>query len=216
VARRRRIDPLVVVGLIGLALFGGVVWWFTSQTPPREEPQPLPAVVDAGVSDLATERVDAGPSEPDLLSEKRPRTRRGRLVKRELERKRMAQKGGLGGRAGAEASEKVNVVLSPSESAAALSGTFARKLRGVRVVPTASRGWYVTLKMQSGGTGDAAWVRCSATLSELPDKKLGGALSARADVTGEGADRDELIEDAADACAASLAQDVSAWIRQRG
>jgi hypothetical protein len=208
---RKRLDPLKLIAVLGVLLFGAVIWWFSGHAPPNDELIPLPPPRTT----LDTEpALDAGvvlADEPDPVPERQPRTRRGRLVKRELEKKRLAERGGLGGGGDVSASE-TPVVLSGDSAA---QRVFARKLRGVKVTSSASRGYFVSLKIQSGGSSESAWVKCSATIAELPQKKLASALSARAEVAGEGTDRDELISDASDACMASLAQDVSAWIRAK-
>lgn len=207
---RKRLDPLKLFALLGLLLFGSVIWWFSSHAPPDDELIPLPPPRPSPDTEPA---LDAGvvlSEEPDPVRETNPRTRRGKLVKRELEKKRLAERGGAPSGGADVGADDTPVVLSGDSGA---QRVFARKLRGVKVMASASSGFFVSLKTQSGGSDASAWVKCSATIAELPQKKLASALSARADVAGEGSDRDELIRDASDACMASLAQDVSVWIR---
>jgi hypothetical protein len=84
-----------------------------------------------------------------------------------------------------------------------------------QVVTDASSGFYVTIKGESGGNANNAFMKCGASISRLPGHHLGGSLSARADVAGEGTSKAELLSDATQACGSSLADDVNAWLRRQ-
>ena len=107
----------------------------------------------------------------------------------------------------------IDVVLTGDSG---LRRMFQKQLGGVRVVNDGARGFQLSLRIDTGsGKGDAVFAKCSAAISELPNRKLVASLSTRADAggDGDGSDREELKTAAIDACAGSLADDVSKWMR---
>lgn len=210
---RRASDPLkVLVFLLLLAAIGFVVYIALDDPPPThvEEPQ-LPEVGAPVVEPVA-------PPDDDALAklDKKPATtKKGKLMKSALKKK-------LAEDAAKKPQSEVTKVAMGGGPAVALSGdaamkkAFARKLRGTRVLEERAidRGHLLSLRSDTGaGKGGAIYAKCSAAISELPQRKLVASLSARADVSGDGMNHDELKAEAKDACAASLADDVGAWLR---
>lgn len=73
-------------------------------------------------------------------------------------------------------------------------------------------GYAATIRVDVDSEGSAVTVRCDAALARLPGRNVVGSLKARADVEGDGASPGELAEDAANACAEALADDVAGWV----
>lgn len=99
----------------------------------------------------------------------------------------------------------------------ALSRSFARGLDRLDVRGRSDSGYLVSVfvddaKHTKTGEGDDVTVRCRLSIAQLPKKNVLASLKARADASGEGTDVDELLGDAADACGATLAKDLSAWV----
>jgi hypothetical protein len=100
-----------------------------------------------------------------------------------------------------------------------LLGAMTRRLRDrVAAIPRRSaRGAYavsVHVDRRSRG-GDDVTVSCRATIAAEPRHSIAGSLSARAEVTGEGIDADELADDAVSACADDLVAALDQWLRRR-
>jgi hypothetical protein len=183
--------------------------------PPRVEPP-----VDAGPLEVPAFEVLA------KIEEKPVTTKKGRLMKDRM-KKRLEERSGASGSKGG-ASGGGTKVATGGESASidvALTGdaelrrAVQKKLRGgVRVVDEgAGSGRYLaSLSMTTGeAKGGVIYAKCSAAMSELPQRKLVGSLSNRADVSGEGSDDNELRAAAKSSCADSLADDVAQWVRAR-
>ena len=92
----------------------------------------------------------------------------------------------------------------------------AGKLRGLRVVDNGADAAYsVSLRVEKGQNRDGTvFAKCSGAIAQMPGNRLIGGLASQADVGGGGS-RSELERDATDACAASLAEDLVAWVRAR-
>ncbi len=208
--------PLKVVsGVMLLAVVLGIFLITTDDVPP---PERVHISVDAGPSGLPAFEVLA------KIDEKPVTTKKGRLLKDQM-KKRLAggtppPKVGGGGTSGGG-----NKVATDSSVDLALAGdaelrrALQKKLRGsVRVVDeNAGTGrWLASLSMTTGeGKGGVIYAKCSAAMSELPQRKLVGSLANRADVSGDGANDDELKAAAKSSCADSLADDVAQWVRSR-
>lgn len=211
----RRPDPLKVILLLLLLAVGTIVV-VVSTTDPVVEPapapvEPAPPTVEPAVA------VAPDPALEEKLAKKPVSTKKGKLLKKELERRAAAAgKRGTGKGDRAEpsgtrvAAAGVDVILAGD---ATMRRAFANKLRGVHVVEGAERGFFLSLKNDTGASGGEGFAKCTAAVSALPQKKLLASLSARADVAGEGMSAQELKDEASAACAASLADDVSSWLR---
>ncbi len=190
---RKRPDPLLVVALLLLVCAAVVVVW-VGRSPGVVEPPPGPASLPVEAPK---------PPDPDLESkiDKKPaRTRKGRLLKRALKKRAAAEK-----KIASAAGEAHTVALSGDP---ALLHALQKRMRGVEA---GGHSYAVSLRSQSGRSRSGIYVRCSAAVAELPQKKLVASLSSRADVGG-GTTED--IHAASEACAASLADDVAAWVRR--
>ena len=147
----------------------------------------------------------------ETLEKKPATTTKGKLLKSELKKKAerdVAKLKAKDTKNVASAGGAVEVLLSGDEG---LRRSLRSKLKGMRFDVDGSRGFQLSLRSDTGSSGGAVFAKCSAAVSELPARKLVASLSARADAAGD--DDNELKEAAMDACAASLAEDVSKWIR---
>lgn len=212
--RRRRLDPLgVFVGFVALAivaLVGVVVSGKGASTAPEAA-----ATTPPPESDVIREDVVALPPAQILetLERKPATTAKGKLLKSELKKKAERDVAKLKlklkeTKTVASAGGAVEVLLSGDDG---LRRSLRSKLKGMRFDVDGSRGFQLSLRADTGSSGGAVFAKCSAAVSELPARKLVASLSARADAAGD--DDNELKEAAMEACAASLAEDVSKWIR---
>lgn len=88
------------------------------------------------------------------------------------------------------------------------------KLGGVVASSPSAATYSVTVNVnQSSSSRDQASVVCNASIAVMPKKTIIASLKSRADVAGEGTPLDELYDDAAAACAKSLATDVRSWLK---
>lgn len=215
---RRRPDPLKVILVLVLLVAGGIIVVVSTTDPVIEPAAPAPEPAAPVAPAPAVAAVD--PALEEKLAKKPARTRKGKLLKKELE-KRAGSATTSGSGASSVSSAKdgtgtrvatggVDVVLSGD---AVMRRAFTRKLAGVRIVEGSGRGFYLSLKNDTGVGGGTVFSKCTAAVSALPQKKLLASLSARADIAGEGMSDQELKDEASAACAASLAEDVSGWLR---
>lgn len=227
---KRRVDPLWVV-FTSLILAGVIVIVIIARWQPvrvkgagDDARGSAAGAVDGGASDSAAEDANDGAHDDagqralaskesstsanarkqaqhvrDLasLAKKEPTTAKGKLMKEALTKRAAA------------ASGSIDVALAGD---AAVRRVFAQKLKGVHIVEESEHGFGLSLRTEKGKSGGGVYARCSAAISELPAHKLVASLSSRADVAGGGGDA-ELESDAADACVASLAEDVVAWMK---
>lgn len=209
--------PLKLVS--GAMLLAVVVGIFLITTDDVPTPERVHIAVDAGPSGVPAFEVLA------KIDEKPVTTKKGRLLKDQMKKRLEAggggSKGGSGGTSGvgnkvATGGGTVDVALAGD---AELRRALQKKLRGgVRVVDenAGSGRWLASLSMTTGqGNGGVIFAKCSAAMSELPQRKLVGSLANRADVSGDGANDDELRSAAKSSCAESLAEDVAQWVRAR-
>lgn len=175
--------------------------------------------------------LDAGPPvEPVVevlakIEEKPVTTKKGKLLKDQMKKRLEAKGGKVGaGTTGSGGGGSSTRVATGGSVDIALAGdaelrrAVQRKLRsGVRVVDeSAGTGrWLASLSMTTGEAKGVIFAKCSAAMSELPQRKLVGSLANRADVSGDGANDDELKAAAKQSCADSLADDVASWVRAR-
>jgi hypothetical protein len=212
--RRRRIDPLRVIIVVVLLATGAIVAALWSTDPivnddqPRVTLPPPPAPADAGpaMADVVVQDDDV----IEKLDEKSTRTKKGRLLKEQLKKRLAEEKKAREGGARVATGSKIPVVLSGDSS---LKLTLSKKLSGVKIVDDGASGFLLSLRNDTQAHGDEGSARCSAAISVLPQRKLVASLSSRADVAGGGMSAAELKNEASTACAASLADDVSAWLR---
>jgi hypothetical protein len=211
--RKKTVDPIVVVGVAGALLFVLLAWFFSRDTSDTKPDGNLTAPVFLP-ENLAP---DAGPAAgivvddaaADAILKKDVKSKKAKILQKELAKKRALAK------AMPKEDGVIDVVVSAGDGAGALSKVFLKKLTGVRLAASAAHGYFITLRMDSGGNDSRAWVKCSASLSTLPNRALAASLTSRAEIEGSGSDKDDLIRDASDACAADLAHDVSSWIKSR-
>lgn len=209
--RRRSIDPLgvfvVLVLLAILVLVGSVVSGSgaskapaPASAPPPNPPAPLAALPPAEIL--------------ETLEHRPVTTKKGQLLKSEIKKKAERDAARLKATrlaAVAPSGQATELVLKGD---AGLRRAFKQHLRGVRVVDDGARGFQLSLRVDTGaGAKGAVFAKCSAAIAELPNRKLVASLSARADAGGDGGNDDELQAAAMDACARSLADDVSKWLR---
>jgi hypothetical protein len=215
---KRRVDPIAVV-FVALLVVAVLVVVYVMRSPGAVLDTPKTARDGGGAA-------DAGPLQPLPLADPaalvakvdqmKPTTKKGQLLKSEMKKRAEAE---------ADAQRKKKLLAmqtAPMTSSGspnvALSGdnglkrALQSKLRGVHVVDGASSGFFVSLRNETGTEGGNFYVKCSAAISQLPERKLLSSLSSRADVGGT-SQSDQ--RDAADACAASLAEDVAAWVKSR-
>lgn len=209
--------PLKVVS--GVMLFAVVlgIFFITNDDVPPPERVVIP--LDAGPPEIPAVEVLA------KIEEKPVTTKKGKLLKDQMKKRlegggggsRPNDKGGgSGGGTKVATGGTVDVVLAGD---AELRRALQKKLRGgVRVVDeNAGKGrWLASLSMTTGeAKGGVLFAKCSAAMSELPQRKLVGSLANRADVSGDGANDDELKAAAKSSCADSLADDVAQWVKSR-
>jgi hypothetical protein len=151
------------------------------------------------------------------IETKQTKSKKAKLLKDEL-KKREAEK-----KIAQASAEKKSLGIEGTGAAGntiALSGDAAfkralvAKLRGVRVVDQ-NAAYSVSLRVQKGAHKDGTiFVKCSAAIAQMPGNRLMGGLGSEAAVAGDGS-RAALERDAADACAASLADDLKQWLSRR-
>jgi hypothetical protein len=96
----------------------------------------------------------------------------------------------------------------------ALERTLKDTLSDAGVDVARDAGYAVTLRVDDlKESGAELTLRCGLSIARLPGRNILGSLRARADVSGEGTDRAELVGDAAEACGKSLADDLTGWLR---
>lgn len=222
--------PLKVVSGAMLLLVVVGVFLITNDDVPPPERVTIP--LDAGPPQVPAMEVLA------KIEEKPVTTKKGKLLKDQLKQRleggsgsRSGSKGGgkagaggAGGAAGAGGGGGGTKVAAGGIVDVALAGdaelrrALQKKLRGqVRVVDEGGGGrWLASLSMTTGeAKGGVIFAKCSAAMSELPQRKLVGSLANRADVSGGGSNDDELKAAAKSSCADSLADDVAQWVRAR-
>jgi len=205
--KKRRLDPVIVVAAVLLLCAGGVVVWVRS-TPGPVEPPPGPAPL--ATPDTSTTTTKSAAELADKLDKQPVKTKKGQLLKSELKKRAEAQKKLAAAGGGGGSDDRGGGVVTMSGDGT-LKRALTKKLRGVvRVADSSSTGWALSLRGETGKSSGGVYVRCSAAISELPVKKLVASLSSRADVGGNSPEDES---DAADACAASLAEDVASWVR---
>ena len=97
----------------------------------------------------------------------------------------------------------------------ALVRAFTSSLARVDVLQQSNTGYSVTVIVDDQkSSGDDVTVKCAVSVAQLPQQKVLLSLKARADASGEGADGDELLDDAAAACGQSLGKDLTSWIER--
>jgi hypothetical protein len=230
---RRRPDPLRVVAAVVLLVTLVIIIVVAADDGPVEgdPPHSIPVETDAGPEDAAVPEPDAGPTEAvdDVLARTPATSKKARLVKAELEKraaeKRAAEKRAAEKRAAEKRAREARLAserdASPSGGVpvvlvgdAGLKRDVAKRLNGARVVTTSERGYLITLKNAVGVSRDHASSRCSAAIAELPQKKLLGSVASEAEVAGTRMSEAALKGEATAACAQSLAEDLSAWLRR--
>jgi hypothetical protein len=87
-----------------------------------------------------------------------------------------------------------------------------RRLQKAGVASSGDRGIAVMMRVDADDGPGVARVRCGVSIARLPGRNVVGSLSARADVDGEGVSSGELAHDAGEACGATLADDLTAWL----
>jgi hypothetical protein len=201
--KKRRLDPilLVFVALVAAGIAVVVVVSRMSVIASTSDAGAL-ASADAGAPPLPP------PDLPDNLDEKPVTTEKGKLMKEAM--KKRAQK---------QQPPKVASVPSSSSSSSGglqdvvlygdytLRRTIVNKLHGIHLVDGSAHGYMLSLRADNGENAGGIYAKCSAAVLELPKKKLVASLSSEAD-GGKGAEKQ-----AADACAASLADDLNGWLR---
>lgn len=110
------------------------------------------------------------------------------------------------------AGRRVDLVISGDPL---LRQALLRRVKGARVVAHSDRGLSLSVTQKTTVAGNEATSTCRAAISELPRKNLLGSLASSATTAGEGMTVAELKAEAATACAAALADDVSKWVRKR-
>ncbi len=205
---RYRIDGRAIV-LVLLCASALVLWWITRTDDVAPMVPPLPSATAPPIVAAVPTPTLEPQAEPEAVSDlrrieaKAATTPKGRLLKEALKQRAQQRV--------AMASAGIEVELSGD---AGLRRALIQQLTGASVTTNPQRGFALSLKNEHGKTtGGAVYARCSVAIAQLPSRKLLASLSTRADVDGEGVTDAELEHDAAQACAAALATDVSSWLR---
>lgn len=205
--------PLKVVsGALLLGVFLGIFLITNDDVPP---PERVVIPLDAGPPEVPAVEVLA------KIEEKPVTTKKGKLLKDQM--KKRLEQGGTASRPKGGTSGGTNVAMGGGNLDVALVGdselrnALHKKLRkgSVRIVDESSGRWLASLSMTTGESKGVIFAKCSAAMSELPQRKLVGSISNRADVSGDGSGDDELKAAAKSACADALADDVAQWMRAR-
>lgn len=157
----------------------------------QQEPPPAPPPV-----------VEVKPVDPP-----RARTKKGKILQERLEERRARL---------AAATPTTQAPLAVSlrtggADAALVARALKRKLT-VPFVDDAKADWALTLRVDRKA-GPGVTLKCSVAVAAMPNKNLVASFSSQAGVEGEVSD-DELLGDAAEACAGALAEDLGPWLRR--
>ncbi len=199
--RRTRFLPLLLL-LLGIILGIAVGGLFKSDPPPPPAPPPPPPTVEVLPPPPPPVPVEVAPPPPPPPPVQRP-------VKQVQRPQPPPPSIGVGATIVIASAVGGDVGIRRQVEKALQS-----KLGGV-VAASPSRATYsVTVNVnQSSSSRDQASVVCNASVAVMPKKTIVASLKSRADVAGEGTPLDELYDDAAAACAKSLAADVRAWLK---
>lgn len=180
-------------------------------------------VVDLEETELAAEAAEArararaanapdltppSPPAPEPVAAKpRPRTKKGQLLQ-----ERLAERRAKVAAADPSKPEVPRVSLRTGGADVALVERALKKKLGVRIVDDANASWALTLRVdRKAGAGIS--LKCSVAVAAMPNKNLVASFSSQAGVEGEVSDQ-ELLGDAAEACAGALAEDLGPWLRR--